>query len=64
VIVLDRIEHNILIFDLIARVDTLHTIVEQLVEDETYMRTTAHLIQREVVGVTVNDCSEVICEER
>jgi hypothetical protein len=61
---LDRIEHNIPVFDLITRVDTLHTIVEQLVEDEAYTCTTAQFIQREVVGVTVNDCSEVICEER
>jgi hypothetical protein len=49
---LDRIEHNIPIFDLIARVDTLRTIVEQLVEDEAYTCTTAQFIQREVFGVT------------
>jgi hypothetical protein len=50
---------DIPIFDLIERIDTLDTVIEQLVEDETYTGTTRQFVQRQVVGRTVDSGSEL-----
>lgn len=49
---------NIPIFDLIKRVDTLHSVVEELVEDEANSRSSREFVQREVVGVPVDGGAE------
>lgn len=50
------------ILDLIEGIDRLYTVVEQLMKDERYTGTSGQLVEREVVGVTVNYCPELIRE--
>lgn len=51
---------DISVLHLVERIDALDPVVEQLVEDETDTGTTAQLVQRQVVRISVDDRPELV----
>lgn len=53
---------DIPILNLVERIDTPNSVVEKLVEDETDTSSTRQLVEREVVGVSIDHRSEFRAE--